>query len=225
LNLESGRSTILSSSNKIGTHQKKYNRHEFADKIQSFITQIAILAAFSLFLSTVEYMIPKPLPFMRIGLANLPIIIGLSIFSLPELLLLTVLKIVGQGLINGTIFSYIFLFSAGGSLASMLVMYSVYKLLGRYTSFIGISITGAMTSNAMQLFLAHFILFGSSIWVIAPPFLLMGFITSIFLGIFANVFSKKSRWYADITTRKRVYEISMEKTSGKKGGRSSHAEK
>ena len=164
-------------------------------RTQSIITHIAILAAFSLFLSTVEYMIPKPVPFMRIGLANLPIIIGLSLFSLPELLLLTLLKIVGQGLVNGTLFSYIFLFSASGSLASMLVMYAVYTALGRFTSYIGISITGAIASNIVQLLLAHFILFGSSIWMIAPPFLLMGFITSIFLGIFANVFTGKSRWY------------------------------
>ncbi len=204
---------------------EKHHHHVNTQNAQLLITHIAILAAFSLFLSTVEYMIPKPLPFMRIGLANLPIIIGLSIFSLPELLLLTALKIVGQGLINGTIFSYIFLFSAGGSFASMLVMYSVYKLLGRYTSFIGISIAGAMTSNAMQLLLAHFILFGSSIWVIAPPFLLMGFITSIFLGVFANVFTNKSRWYADITNRKQVQEILFHKTSDKKGGQDSHAEK
>ena len=171
-------------------------------RTQSIITHIAILAAFSLFLSTVEYMIPKPVPFMRIGLANLPIIIGLSLFSLPELLLLTLLKIVGQGLVNGTLFSYIFLFSAGGSLASMLVMYAVYTLLGRFTSYIGISIAGAIVSNIVQLLLAHFILFGSSIWMIAPPFLLMGFITSIFLGIFANVFTGKSRWYNGIIGRK-----------------------
>jgi heptaprenyl diphosphate synthase len=216
---------ILSSKNDIKTNPEKSHNPVLTERTQSFITHIAILAAFSLFLSTVEYMIPKPLPFMRIGLANLPIIIGLSIFSLPELLLLSILKIVGQGLINGTIFSYIFLFSAGGSLASMFVMYIVYKLLGRYTSFIGISIAGAVTSNAMQLFLAHFILFGSSIWVIAPPFLLMGFITSIFLGVFANVFTKKSRWYADITTRKQAQEILLKKPSDKKGGLNSNAEK
>ena len=216
---------MLFSKNKDSTPLGKNLHHEVVEHTQYFITHIAILAAFSLFLSTVEYMIPKPLPFMRIGLANLPIIIGLSIFSLPELLLLTVLKIVGQGLINGTIFSYIFLFSAGGSLGSMLMMYCVYKLLGRFTSFIGISITGAMTSNAIQLLLAHFMLFGSSIWIIAPPFLLMGFITSIFLGIFANAFTRKSRWYADITTRRKIQENSMRKSSGTKGGLNSHAEK
>ncbi|MDR1230490.1 MAG: heptaprenyl diphosphate synthase, partial [Spirochaetaceae bacterium] len=30
----------------------------------------ALLGAFCLFLSSIEYMIPKPLPFMRLGIAN-----------------------------------------------------------------------------------------------------------------------------------------------------------
>ena len=45
---------------------------------------VALLAAFALFLSTVEYMIPKPIPFMRIGLANLPLIIGLGVLTYRE---------------------------------------------------------------------------------------------------------------------------------------------
>ncbi|MCK5201492.1 MAG: Gx transporter family protein, partial [Spirochaetales bacterium] len=36
---------------------------------------IALFAAFCIFLSTVEYLIPKPFPFFRLGLANFPIIV------------------------------------------------------------------------------------------------------------------------------------------------------
>ena len=39
---------------------------------------LPILGACSMFLSTVEYLFPKPLPFMRLGLANLPVLIGLA---------------------------------------------------------------------------------------------------------------------------------------------------
>ena len=41
---------------------------------------IALLGAFCLFLSTIEYMIPKPMPFMRIGIVNLPLMLALDIF-------------------------------------------------------------------------------------------------------------------------------------------------
>lgn len=57
---------------------------------------VALLAAFALFLSTVEYMIPKPLPFMRLGLANLPLMIALGVARNKEYALLSILKVLGQ---------------------------------------------------------------------------------------------------------------------------------
>ncbi|NBK25683.1 MAG: heptaprenyl diphosphate synthase, partial [Spirochaetia bacterium] len=43
--------------------------------------KIAFVAAATLLLSTLEYLIPKPLPFLRLGLANLPILLVLDIFT------------------------------------------------------------------------------------------------------------------------------------------------
>jgi heptaprenyl diphosphate synthase len=39
----------------------------------------ALFGALSLFLSAIDYLLPKPLPFMRIGLANLPLLLALGI--------------------------------------------------------------------------------------------------------------------------------------------------
>ncbi len=161
------------------------------------LTLIAILAAFALFLSTVEYMIPKPVPFLRVGLANLPVLIALSLLSIPELFVLVSLKIVGQGLVNGTLFSYIFLFSAGGSLVSTVAMLLFHRMFRKWISYVGISIAGALASNTVQLLLAQLILFGSGIWLVAPPFLLMGLVTSVALGLFVNHFSMSSTWFRE----------------------------
>ena len=156
---------------------------------------IALLGAFALFLSTVEYLIPKPVPFMRIGLANLPIMIGLGLLNPVEFIVLVCLKILGQALISGTLFSYVVLFSFGGTVASALVMYLLHRLGRRWVSIVGISITGAMASNIVQLVLSRYLLFGESAWLIAPPFLIMGLATSIILGIFTRQFMKRSVWY------------------------------
>ena len=160
------------------------------------ISRIALLGACALFLSTIEFLIPKPLPFMRIGLANLPLMIGLGIMSPAQYLLLVLLKIVGQGLVNGTLFSYIFLFSAGGSLTSACIMFFLFRIGRRNISYIGISAAGAFTSNITQLVMARYLVFGSGIWLVAPPFLFMGLISSIILGGFANAFTHRSVWYA-----------------------------
>ena len=89
---------------------------------------IAWFGALCFFLSTIEYMMPKPLPFLRIGLANLPVMLALDILPLPSFLILRAIKIVGQGVITGTLFSYIFLFSAAGTISSALTMYVFRKL-------------------------------------------------------------------------------------------------
>ena len=156
---------------------------------------VALLAAFALFLSTVEYMIPKPVPFMRIGLANLPLLIGLGILNRREYVLLALLKVLGQGLITGTIFSYIALFSLGGTISSAFIMYVLFIYGHRWVSLVGISMAGAMASNITQLQFSRLILFGEAARLIAPPFLIVGLVTSIILGIFAERFAMHSRWY------------------------------
>ena len=158
---------------------------------------LALLGAFCLFLSTIEYMVPKPLPFIRIGLANLPIMLALDIFSFPVFLVLIVLKVLGQGLISGALFSYIFLFSLAGTGMSALSMYTLRRLLGRkHLSFIGLGALGAMISNLSQLALAWLFIFGDSVRYIAPPFLASGLIAGAALGLFCEVFTRRSQWYA-----------------------------
>ena len=160
---------------------------------------LAMLGAFCLFLSAVEYMIPKPLPFLRIGLANLPLMLALDLFPLPSFLILVCIKVFGQALITGTLFSYIFLFSFTGTFLSALIMYFLRKALfsgkREYISFIGIGAAGAVVSNLSQLALAYVFIFKENVRYIAPPFLAAGLITGIVLGVFCEAFTRKSQWY------------------------------
>lgn len=160
--------------------------------------QIAFFTALCLFLAAVEYAIPKPLPFLRLGLANLPIILSLAKMRRRDTLLLILCKVLGQGIITGTLFSYVFLFSAAGSLSSGLVMLALHSLCGRHISAAGLSLAGALANNAAQLVLARFILFGTNVRFIAPVLLVTGFVTGLLLGIFAEQFMRKSRWYASL---------------------------
>jgi len=160
---------------------------------------IALLGACCLFLSAVEYLIPKPLPFMRLGLANLPLMIALDIFPFSGYMILVCIKILGQAVITGTLFSYVFLFSVTGTFFSALVMFflrSAFCANGRERiSFIGIGTAGAMVSNTAQLLLARLFIFQENARYIAPPFLAAGLVTGAALGAFCDVFSRQSRWY------------------------------
>ncbi|MDR2792167.1 MAG: Gx transporter family protein [Treponema sp.] len=165
------------------------------------VKPIALLGALCLFLSSIEYMIPKPLPFMRIGIANLPLMLALDLCGWGDFFLLVLIKILGQALVTGTLFSYVFLFSLTGTVLSAFTMFFLRRLCGSRIGFIGIGTAGAMLSNVSQLFLASFFVFGKSVVYITPPFLGAGFITGVSLGAFCEYFTGKSVWYAEIKRR------------------------
>ncbi len=155
---------------------------------------VALAAAICLFLASIEYVIPKPLPFLRIGLANLPLLLAVDLFPVSHFFLLLGIKILGQSLIQGSLFSFTFLLSLSGSLASGLIMLAARRLLKGSTTLIGISILGAMASNFVQLTLARYLVFGRSAWMIAPPFLLVGLVSSSILGYLAQAYKQRSAW-------------------------------
>jgi heptaprenyl diphosphate synthase len=160
---------------------------------------VAFLGGLCLFLSTIEYLIPKPVPFLRIGIANLPLLVGLDLLSPGQLLLVAGLKVIGQGLLSGTLATYVFLFSAAGTFASALAMLAVRRIAGRRMSLVGVSVTGALLSNLAQITLAIAMdLIGQGAWVIAPPFIAVGTISSALLGWFAERFAGSSRWLASV---------------------------
>ena len=157
---------------------------------------LIFISALCLFLSAIEYAIPKPLPFLRLGLANLPVIIFLKKIRFRDLLFIILFKVVGQAIISGTLFSYIFIFSVSGSFASGIMMFVLYKLLycKKLISNIGLSLFGAIANCIAQLICAYFIMFGASTIYIMPMLVIFSTITGVLLGIFCNYFEEKSIW-------------------------------
>ena len=160
---------------------------------------LAVLGALCFFLSALEYMIPKPLPFIRIGLANLPLLLALDIMPFSSFVTLIGLKVIGQALISGTLFSYVFLFSLGGTGVSALLMYAIRRGLGKkMISLIGVSAAGALASNGIQLALARYFVFGDSVRYAAVPVLALGIVTGTLLGICCEYFIRRSKWYRQL---------------------------
>lgn len=161
---------------------------------------VPIFGSLCFFLSAIEFVIPKPLPFLRIGLANVPLLLALDVVSFPAFLLLTVIKIFGQACISGTLFSYLVMFSTAGTVGAALAMYALHKIPRTVLSLAGISMIGAFVSNALQLFIGYFLIFEEGIRYVAPPFLCIGALSSLILGMFCESFEAQSEWYHHITT-------------------------
>lgn len=155
---------------------------------------IAKFGGLSLFLSTIEYLFPRPVPFFRLGLANTALLLALEFLNPLEFLILLLLKVLGQGLVNGTFASYVFLFSLCGTLISGTVMYSLYHWGKQRVSLIGISLAGALFSNLSQVVLSVLFIFGGNSLLILPWFVGAGTATGLLVGIFSERFKDKSRW-------------------------------
>ena len=141
------------------------------------------------------------MPFFRLGLANLPILLGLRFLRPADLVLLLLLKVLGQGLINGTLVSYVILFSLAGSVVSVFTMSMVYSYGGRHVGLVGVSVSGALASSLVQTALAVIFIFGETARIIAPFSIGSGVVSGLVLGIFAEKFVSGSIWMQKIERR------------------------
>ncbi len=159
---------------------------------------LAFLSAIGLFLAAIEYLLPKPVPFIRLGISNIPLVLMLDVLRFRELLVLAAVKVLGQGLINGTLVSYVLLFSAVGTFTALFTMAAVRRLFGLRLSLIGVSLWGALTSNLAQLGLSVLILLGENAWVIGPVILGTGGATGFLVGWLAQMFQSRSVWFREV---------------------------
>ncbi len=144
---------------------------------------LAILGAAALFLAGIEYLIPKPYPFFRLGIANIPILLVITFMKKRDLFMLLFLKVFGQAIIHGTLLSYVFLFSVGGNIASLLIMISVRKAVVRdKISYIGMSLLGSLASNITQMLLAILLIYGEGGRFLLFPFVVTGTIGGLGVG-------------------------------------------
>ncbi len=164
-----------------------------------FERRIAFISAITLLFSTLEFLIPKPLPFLRLGLANLPLLIIIQSIDLRSFFVILVMKALGQGMVSGTLFSYLILVSLAGTLSSGLAMYGLARLLKERVSLVGISLVGAFVSNLSQIAVAALLVYGRAIWIAAPVMLSLGLATSLVLGFLAQRYKTHSSFAQRLT--------------------------
>ncbi len=137
---------------------------------------------------------------MRLGLANLPLLLGLELLEAPAFFLLVLVKVLGQALVNGTLASYVFLFSVCGSAAAGGLMFLCRRGFKNRISLWGISMMGALASNGIQGLLAVFFIFGPLSRPILPLFLGAGLLSSSLIAWGAMNFQRRSLWWQELRT-------------------------
>lgn len=147
---------------------------------------LGLLLAVTLILSYAETLIPLPvsgIPGIKLGLANLSIVLALEEFGERKALLIDLLKVVLTGFLFGTMSTI--LYALCGAMVSLLIMILLRKT-GIF-SVVGISIGGGIFHNLAQLLLAGIIIESYSVVSYIPFLLISGVVTGAMIGIVANV--------------------------------------
>lgn len=150
-----------------------------------------LFTALALIFSYVETWIPFHIgiPGVKLGLANLVIVIALYKMPIEQVYLLAITRVILAGFMFGNLFSIIY--SLAGGILSIIIMWFLKKNDG--FSVIGISIAGGVFHNIGQLLIAMFVVESLNLVYYIPVLLIAGLLTGFIIGITANEMLKRLR--------------------------------
>ena len=153
------------------------------------VAYFGVFTALALIFSYVESLIPIQLgiPGVKLGLANLIIVIALYKMRLSEVFLLSIVRILLSGFLFGNYFSI--LYSLAGGLLSLVVM-ALLKKTGDF-SVMGISMAGGGSHNVGQLVVAMLVVETFSVGYYLPVLLVAGLVTGFLIGVAAGEMLKR----------------------------------
>ncbi len=168
-------------------------RNYYKLTLERKIYLIAFLAALSGIFSVLDAMIPKPIPFVKIGIAN---IVSLILVREDKLLLalnVAVLRTIVSSLFIGTFLSYTFLLSFTGAVVSLLFMWLFFKIFGKNLSEVGLSVIGAFFNTAAQgLLVFLFWSYDRGTLFLVSILILASLVNGIIIGFLAKMFYKEA---------------------------------
>lgn len=147
---------------------------------------MGILLSFALILSYVESLIPFyfGVPGVKLGLANLAVVIVLYWYGWKEAIMLNAVRVLLAGFLFGNLFMV--MYSLAGAICSFLMMY-LLKRSGRF-SIMGVSMAGGIFHNVGQIGIAVFATKAVSVVYYLPVLMVAGIVTGFLVGIAAREF-------------------------------------
>lgn len=149
------------------------------------LTMTALLAALALIFSYIEVLIPfnPAIPGIKLGIANLAVIVALYHMGLKYAITINVVRIFIAGLLFSGVFGIIY--SLAGAILSMTVMV-LLKKTGLF-SVAGVSMAGGVAHNLGQILAAAFLVSNLSIFIYFPVLIFSGLISGALIGIVAYI--------------------------------------
>ena len=155
------------------------------------LASFGVFVALALIFSYIETLIPFQIgiPGVKLGLANLVIVIALYRMPVGEVYLLSGVRFVLTGFLFGNLMSI--LYSLAGGILSLTVMWGMKRI--RSVSILGVSIAGGVFHNVGQLLAAALMVETYGVFSYLPVLLISGLLTGFVIGLAAGEMLKRIR--------------------------------
>lgn len=159
-----------------------------ADMRNKRIALIGMLTAYAMILSYIESLIPFffGIPGMKLGLANLAVVLGMYLFDYKAAAAINGMRI----LLSGVLFTNFFAigYALAGAVVSFVVMFLV-KRSGKFTA-LGVSVAGGVFHNVGQMLVAMVVFNSVAVLYYLPWLILFGIVTGTGIGLLSEVLFK-----------------------------------
>lgn len=145
---------------------------------------MGLFLSFALILSYVESLVPFyfGVPGVKLGLANLAVLLVLYRYGWKEALALNLARVFLSGFLFGNLFMV--MYSLAGAFSSFLMMCLLKRAKG--FSIMGVSMAGGVCHNIGQVLVAYFVTKTAGIVFYLPMLLAAGLVTGLLIGLLAR---------------------------------------
>lgn len=157
--------------------------------MKSKAAYLGVFVALAMIFSYLESLIPLPIgiPGIKLGLANLLVVVAMYKLGTKEAFAISVVRIVLSGFLFGNLFAIIY------SLAGGILSFAVMSILKRRESFsiFGVSMAGGVFHNVGQILIAMYVVETFSVAYYIPVLMIAGVFTGLVIGVAANEILKR----------------------------------
>lgn len=147
------------------------------------VTTVALLTAVGIALFVVESFIPTPLPFLKIGLANISSLVAMMVLGVPQMLVVVIMRVVVGSMLVGSLFTPGFVLAIGGGITSAVAMALTKRCGKQLFSPVGVSLVGSLTHVVTQFLLVLWLYVqNAAVFFLLPLLLGSGFVGGLVVG-------------------------------------------
>ncbi len=149
------------------------------------IAYLGVLTALAFVFSYIEFLLPLNfgVPGIKLGLANLVVIVALYMINVRAACLLSFVRILLTGLTFGNLASMIY--SLAGGILSLVIM--ILAKRSNVFSVTGVSVLGGVSHNVGQIIIAILVVETKSLLYYLPVLIISGTVTGALIGVLASI--------------------------------------